>query len=790
MKKRILPLYSFLIIVVAITGVISCNPPTTFPKLLSQYEDSLVVNTSQGQYSFSFISESLVSVYYHEADTTVLPSHAIIAKRNGIEITIESFENELQIKSSELSIVIQENPFKITYRQNNTDLVSESGFFRNKDGIGFNFSISPDEALYGGGERALGMNRRGNRLELYNTPSYGYEEVRDLMYYSMPILLSSKQYMILWDNPQKGYMDLDSASENTVTVGSIGGRSSYTVVAGEDFYDIVSNYTYLTGRQPMVPRWVLGNFSSRFGYHSQQETIQTIDRFRKDKIPVDGVILDIFWFGKDIKGHLGNLDWDLDYWPEPQKMIDELKEDGVNTVLITEPFILKTSNKWDEAVKERVLCVDENGDPYEFEFYFGESGLIDVFNPKAVDWFWNIYKKHTRTGITSWWGDLGEPEAHPDSLLHYGGLKAEQVHNIYGHYWAKLIYDGLSQDFPELRPFTLMRSGYAGSQRYGMVAWSGDVSRSWGGFRSQAEIALQMGFQGLGYFHSDLGGFAGDYKDEELYTRWLQYGIFQPIFRPHAQEETPAEPVFWDNKTKSIAKAAIELRYRMLPFNYTLAHINSNSGIPFLTPLFFEEPTNKNLLDYDNSFLYGKNILVVPITEKEQQTASIYFPKGFKWYSLYSEDVLDGGQLHEISLVKESSPAYAREGSIIPMLSEVIQTTRDYSSEKLEVHYYWSKNESQFQMYEDDGSTRGSFVAGNYEYILFSAKNTEQGLKLNLESTGGTYTGRPELRTITWVLHHLDKNYSTVNVEGNELVIQNNQFEISWDGSPITLYVN
>ena len=138
------------------------------------------------------------------------------------------------------------------------------------------------------------------------------------------------------------------------------------------------------------------------------------------------------------------------------------------------------------------------------------------------------------------WGDLGEPEVFPSKVITAGG-KADEVHNIYGHNWAKLLADGYKKDFPTQRPFILMRAGYSGSQRFGMVPWSGDVSRSWGGLQSQMEIALQMGMQGLGYMHSDLGGFAGDYFDNELYLRWLQYGVFNPIFRPHAQEEVASE---------------------------------------------------------------------------------------------------------------------------------------------------------------------------------------------------------------------------------------------------------
>src|SRR5690606_20856548 len=162
-----------------------------------------------------------------------------------------------------------------------------------------------------------------------------------------------------------------------------------------------------------------------------------------------------------------------------------------------------------------------------------------------------------------WWGDLGEPELHPSELRHATG-SADELHNVYGHEWARTVYEGYRRDFMDQRPFILMRAGAAGSQRYGMIPWSGDVNRTWGGLRSQPEISLQMGIQGLAYMHSDLGGFAGDNLDDELYARWLQYGVFQPIYRPHAQEEVPSEPVFRSEEHTSELQSRENLVCRLL----------------------------------------------------------------------------------------------------------------------------------------------------------------------------------------------------------------------------------
>ena len=237
---------------------------------------------------------------------------------------------------------------------------------------------------------------------------------------------------------------------------------------------------------------------------------------------------------------MGNLQWDNAAFPEPEQMIAQLKQQDVKTVLITEPFILTSSAQWESAVLNDALVKKADGAPYTFDFYFGNTGLVDVFSEAGQDWFWQFYEKLAAQGVAGWWGDLGEPEVHPDDSIHLWDSKpvrAKALHNGYGHQWAKLVYSNLRKLQPETRPFVLMRSGFIGSQRYGMVPWTGDVSRSWGGLAPQVELALQMSIFGLAYTHSDLGGFAGgDAFDPELYTRWLQFGAFTPVFRPHAQD--------------------------------------------------------------------------------------------------------------------------------------------------------------------------------------------------------------------------------------------------------------
>lgn len=700
-------------------------------------DNSLIVNVSDGQYLLKAYSEFIIeTTFLPKGETFNSNSHALVlTPKSGIAKVSEN-ENTINYSTSALEVTILKSPFKIAYFFKGIEFLSEKNGYTKKNSTEvLDFNLDATEKLYGGGARVLGMNRRGNRLQLYNRASYGYETKAELMNFCIPLVFSSKMYAVHFDNPAIGYLDLDSNKNNTLAYETISGRKTYQVIAGDTWNDLIGNYTTLTGKQPLPARWTFGNFSSRFGYHSQEEVEKTIRKFEEDKIPVDAIILDLYWFGKTIKGTMGNLDWDKDNFPNPTKMVADLNQKNIKTILITEPFLLTTSNKWQEAVDKKVLATDKDELPFKFDFYFGNTGIIDIFKPEGKDWFWDIYKKLIRQGVGGLWGDLGEPEVFPSKAVTFGG-KADEVHNIYGHNWAKLVQEGYKKDFPEVRPFILMRAGYSGSQRFGMIPWSGDVSRGWGGLQAQTEIALQMGMQGLGYMHSDLGGFAGDYFDNELYLRWLQYGVFQPIFRPHAQEEVASEAVYKDIVTKAKAKTQIELRYKMLPYNYTLAFENNQKGTPLMRPLFFDEPNNNTLQTVSTSYLWGNDFLVTPITQANVQTKMVYFPKNNNWFDFYTDQKHLAGTSENLKVSADNIPVFVRGGSFIPMI-KTIQNTSKYTLSNFDLHFYFDEKtkSSSGQLYNDDGTTPNAFEKQMFEILHFNStfKNKVLTVKFNTE---------------------------------------------------------
>ncbi len=652
------------------------------------------------------------------------------------------------------------------------------------------FNLTPNEVLYGGGARALEMNRRGYRLPLYNRAHYGYETHSELMNYTLPLVISSKKYMIHFDNAPIGYIDLDSKKQNSLTYETISGNITYQVIVGKSWYSLLDNYTTLTGKQPMLPRWALGNFASRFGYHSQKEIEQTIAQYQQEKMPVDAVILDLYWFGKELKGTMGNFEVYRDSFPDMPQMIKNLQQKKVQTVLITEPFVLKTSKKWNEAVKADVLAKDTINAAARYDFYFGNTGIVDIFSDKGKRWFTDIYMDIFKMGVTGIWGDLGEPEVLP-SWVKFAKGSADEVHNIYGHHWAKLVADAFNDYYPNKRPFILMRAGYAGSQRYGMVPWSGDVNRSWGGLQSQPKISLQMGLQGLAYMHSDLGGFAGNLNDDELYVRWLQYGVFQPIFRPHAQEEVPSEPIFRSEKAKQLARKAIALRYQLLPYNYELMFENHRKGTPLMRPIFMESDAmvNGKLATYTDAYLWGDAILVAPVLKKSQQQKEIYFPKYSNWFDFYTNAKVQGGETLKVALHEDRIPMYVKGGAFIPM-SKAIENTAEYDANKWTVHFFADKavNQSEASFYNDNGVTPQAFEQGEYEQVVFKSKQKSNRVIIDIKSKlGDKYPSQNKVYTL--VVHGLEKAPKYVKVDGKKIKSTWNAakkeltFKVNWENN-------
>lgn len=764
----------FLLLIALSTTVTLVSQNTSRILEMAKLKDknSLTVQVSDGTYTFIFYDANIV-------ENTFIPlrqnpssiSHAVILTPKKVAVNLKETKNQIVFGSSVLKVHIQKKPFKITYVHNNKEVVSEKrGYLAQNGKEILEFNIDKQEVLYGGGARALGMNRRGNRLELYNKAHYGYETHSELMNYTMPIVISSKKYLLHFDNAPIGFLDLDSKQNNTLSYETISGRKTYQIIVQDNWLDLLDSYTDLTGKQPMIPRWALGNFASRFGYHSQKEVTEVVAAYEKNNIPLDAIILDLYWFGKEIKGTMGNFEVFKDSFPDFEGMVSTLSEKGIKTIPITEPFILRTSKKWKEAVSKNILAKDSIGNPAQYDFYFGNTGLIDIYRKQGKEWFWSQYQKLNNMGVAGVWGDLGEPEVHP-SWVQHGSRSADEVHNIYGHDWARLVYEGYTKNYPMIRPFILMRAGYSGSQRFGMIPWSGDVNRTWGGLQSQPEIALQMGMQGLGYMHSDLGGFAGANLDDALYVRWLQYGVFQPIFRPHGQEEVPSEPVFRSEKAMQLAKEAIQLRYKLLPYNYHLVYENHTKGTPLMRPLFFYYPDN-TAATIATTYLWGNDFLIAPHLKKKSADNKLYIPEKTIWFDFYTDKKIIGkGWEKSLHHAKKTIPTLVRAGAFIP-LSKVVEKENEYNPNDLSIHYYHDTSilDSKREIYNDDGKTANAFSANAYEIVQLKSTFDNSELSFSLAAIiGESYTAQE--KNYEFILHNIEEKPNRVTHDGKQVAV-------------------
>ncbi len=693
-------------------------------------------------------------------------SNAVIAKPSEILPRVTRSRNPDISYIDDVTISLGQDSFSYKFHSSRGMLIMLN-YFDSVTHKGFRFRLNDSEKIFGAGERSIPMNRRGYKLNLYNNPWYGYSLNADNLNYSIPFIISSNGYGIFFDNPSRGYIDIGKANPSVLEFGASSGELTYYIIHGKNMDEILRRYHSLVGTQPIPGRWVFGNLMSRFGYRSEKQLLDIVGKMKVEKFPVEAVILDLFWFGDSIKQTMGNLDWtNKKAWPDPVKMIGGLKKEGIKTILITEPFVLNSTSNY--IPSKKFHAVDSTGKPFLLtDFYFGHGGLLDIFRKDAQQWFWSKYKSQVNKGVAAWWGDLGEPEKHPAGIHHnlrdlgFNRLfKADEVHNIYGHYWDKMLFDRYAAEYPDTRLFNLNRSGYAGSPRYGVFPWSGDVSRSWDGLRAQLPLMLGMSMSGVPYIHADAGGFAGGDGDAELYTRWLQFAAFTPVFRPHGTafgdlepgvKDIPSEGALYDDPYKSIVRNAINTRYELTPYNYTLAYEQEKFGKPLVMPLYYYEQSDSNLYNAEDQFMWGDNIMVAPVVEKGATTRKLYLPSG-KWVDYFKNRQHEGGHWIDQKVELGYLPVFIKEGSIIPTVKLKPGTNlSNYISKEITFTYFPSSKKSIYTLYDDDGVTNGVLRKNNFELISLVAVTTPQASSLvNIEiiSNGGRFPGKPLSRRL------------------------------------------
>jgi oligosaccharide 4-alpha-D-glucosyltransferase len=345
-----------------------------------------------------------------------------------------------------------------------------------------------------------------------------------------------------------------------------------------------------------------------------------------------------------------------------------------------------------------------------------------------------------------------------------------------------MLYDYYAKEYPNKRLFLLNRSGFAGSQHYSIFPWTGDVSRSWSGFRAQLPILLGMSMSGVPYVHSDAGGFAGGEGDNELYVRWLQFAAFTPVFRPHGtalyEKDTvafsfPSEPALIAEPYKTYAKNAVSFRYMMLPYNYSIAYQQTSSGKPLMSPLYYYYANDTSAAKIEDEYMWGENLLVTPVLEKGAKDRNLYLPKG-KWLNIFSNIAYDGGRWITIPVDLNTSPVFMKEGAFVPTVSRIKNVSEYLSNGQYLLNYFPSATKTNFTWFEDDGVSKNSLLAKKYSLIKCSGQDAGEKISVDVSTNNQLFV--PKSLGVSVIVN---KKPSAVFLNGRSLPLVSNVSDLT-----------
>jgi alpha-glucosidase len=579
-------------------------------------------------------------------------------------------------------------------------------------------TLRSNENFYGLGEKGGPLNRRGHAFRMWNSDRPCYAPDEDPLYKSIPFFMSSYGYGIFFDNTYNTEFRFGSDSEEHFSFHAPDGEMVYYFLYGPGYRDIIGLYTQLTGRPIMPPKWAFGFAQSRGLLTNEQLTREIADGFRERQIPCDVIYQDIGW-----SQELMSFTWRKANYVQPRQMLDDLYEQGFKVVVSQNPVISQRNKpQWNEADSLGFFVKDaRTGGSYDMPWpWGGNSGLVDFTLPEVADWWGRLQQKPIDDGIKGYWTDMGEPawsnEEDTDRLhmRHHAGMH-DEIHNVYGLTWSKVVTSQFEKLNPNQRVFQMTRAGFAGLQRY-TFGWSGDagfgadVLNGWPSLQGQIPMALSAGLGLIPFWSTDISGYCGDINDyeafSELYTRWMQFGVFNPLSRAHHEGNNAVEPWLFGPEVEQIAREAIELKYRLIPYTYTYARKAYDTGMPLLRAMILQFPDDSAVRDVDAQFMFGSELLVAPVVEQYAARKRIYLPAG-EWIDFSDRNERYAGrQWIDYTVDLSTIPVFARVGSIIPMMP-VMQYVDEDPEYPLILHVFPADDRRPvtFDVYEDDGTT-------------------------------------------------------------------------------------
>lgn len=572
---------------------------------------------------------------------------------------------QITFKNDKDEILLQEIPSWTALKKFPRDYKMLEG---NNFKLKLSFISDPNEKIYGMGQyQQEFLNLKGCSLELAHRNSQA----------SIPFYISTKGYGFMWNNPSIG--EVNFSNNVTQWVAENTNKCDYWIVAGDTPKEIEQSFAEAVGKTPMMPEYGLGFWQCKLRYYNQDEVINIAKKYKKRNIPLDVLVVDFYHWR-----FCGDWKFEEEFFPDPKKMVNELKKMGIETMVSFWPQVDDRSENY-EALRDRGCLVRSNGGiDVQMQFH-GNNTFFDPTNPYARKFVWDIVSEnYYKNGIKTFWLDEAEPEfgTYDYELYRYFKGPVTQVGNVYPRDYAKTFYEGLKSEGQE-DIVSLIRCAWLGSQRYGALVWSGDVQSTYEDFRKQICAGINTGLAGIPWWTTDIGGFANGNVDDpvfrELLVRWFQFGTFCPVMRLHGCR-TPAKPIYDKNgelreitgadneiwcfgeENERIMTKFINIRTMIKDYvreQMTDAHLNGN---PIIRGLFYEFPEDAKTYDIKDEYMFGSDILVAPVCYQGENRRSVYLPAGAKWTHAGTGKIYEGGKNYEIDAPLDTLPIFLKDG--------------------------------------------------------------------------------------------------------------------------------
>lgn len=670
------------------------------------------------------------------------------------------------LTTSSLKVIVQQSPLRISFANASGEILDADDAGQGMSFSGGEYRVAKtlhdDEHVYGLGEKSGRLDKRGWKLggynyTMWNSDTPAYDSSTDPLYCDVPFFMvtrNGKAHGIFLDSTWRTFFDVGRERSSLLNFGADGGDVDYYFINGPDPKQVIERYTELTGRMPLPPLWSLGYNQCRWSYYPESRVRRLADTFREKKVPCDVLWLDIHY----MDGYKP-FTWDHERFPDPKKMISDLRAQGFRLVTILDghPPALKGYAPYDSGIAGDNFVKWPDGKVYEGPVWPSQAGghplsvFPDFSKPAAREWWGNLYGSLLDVGVAGIWNDMDEPSVFdtlngtmPDEVMFNNDgepATSRELHNAYGQLMSRSTFEGLSRLRPNERAFVLTRSTFAGGQRYAAV-WTGDATADWSSLRQSVSMLLGLGVSGFPFVGGDIGGFVR-MPSAELCTRWLQAAVFYPFMRMHTEISTPdKEPWSFGAPYEGINKRAIELRYELLPYIYNAMEQASETGVPALSPLFLNAPGDERAASIDDEFTFGPDLLVAPVLWEGATSRRVYLPAG-DWFDYWTGQHYTGGEAFDVPVTLDSIPMYVRGGGFI-FRESVIQNVGEMAGKPLRILIAPAK-QSEAVLYEDDGETL-QYKKGNFMRRHFHQSSDDHGTTIDISAPEGNY--RPAARDL------------------------------------------